>query len=308
MKAPLRTAAPVVFAILAGCGGGGGGGGSGGIPTAIEVPFSSFAAIAPGQTVVMEGIAVTAGGSQAIDANDDVSITSANLNSPGTATARLGYDGSRALRALALSTPQSSVSFDRDTAGHSIRCSGSICFAANPTADATAIDAFAARWNYQSFGVWSDEPSPTAWLAGAASVGAATAANALPLSGNALFAGVAAGWYFNESGTPFFTVAGMRASVDFGARTIGFSTAETTLFNTNTGASSTDPNLNLAGTLSYAQGVNSFSGSVSAAPVTGLTGQASGRFYGPAAEEIGGVYSLQGPGVSRMLGGFGGKR
>jgi hypothetical protein len=42
---------------------------------------------------------------------------------------------------------------------------------------------------------------------------------------------------------------------------------------------------------------------------TQLTGTATGRFYGPLAEEIGGVYSLNGAGpLQSMGGGFGGKK
>jgi hypothetical protein len=59
--------------------------------------------------------------------------------------------------------------------------------------------------------------------------------------------------------------------------------------------------------LSYAQGVNSFSGGLTTANGA-LNGQGTGRFYGPSAQEIGGVYSLSGSGLSRLIGGFGGKR
>jgi len=34
----------------------------------------------------------------------------------------------------------------------------------------------------------------------------------------------------------------------------------------------------------------------------------TGRFYGPTAQEIGGVFSLKGTGPQTMLGGFGGKQ
>jgi hypothetical protein len=64
--------------------------------------------------------------------------------------------------------------------------------------------------------------------------------------------------------------------------------------------------LDLRGNWNYAPGTSQFSGSVKT--VNGdLTGSASGRFYGPTAQEIGGVYGLTGGGAT-MLGGFGGKR
>jgi hypothetical protein len=58
--------------------------------------------------------------------------------------------------------------------------------------------------------------------------------------------------------------------------------------------------------LGYGHGSSQFSGSITSG--NGLAGSATGRFYGPKAEEIGGVYGLQSSNGSRMVGGFGGKR
>jgi hypothetical protein len=63
--------------------------------------------------------------------------------------------------------------------------------------------------------------------------------------------------------------------------------------------------LNLTGVWNYNLGTSQFSGDV--ASVNGMLGSASGRFYGPNAEEIGGIYSLTGSGAT-LFGGFGGKR
>ena len=102
----------------------------------------------------------------------------------------------------------------------------------------------------------------------------------------------------------------MTANVDWGTRTINFATTGTTLGNLNTGAVSGSPGHDLTGTLTYNAGVNSFTGAVQAANFgsTNLAGNATGRFYGPAAQEIGGVYNLQGNGLNAMTGAFGGKR
>ena len=99
----------------------------------------------------------------------------------------------------------------------------------------------------------------------------------------------------------------MSANVDFNGRNIQFSTSGTGLLNANTAVQTTDNGLNLSGALSYAPGANSFSGALQTTNGA-LTGQGSGRFYGPSAGEMGGVYSLSGAGVTRMIGGFGGKR
>jgi hypothetical protein len=302
------TVLSMALAMLGACGGGGGGGG--GVVAPTEVPFTSFGAIAANQTVVMDGTAVTASGTQTI-ANDDATITSASFNPVGGATVRLGYDGSRTLRAISINTPQSSVSFDRDAQGHRLSCSGTLCLASNGTAEVIAADPFAPslNWNYQSFGIWSNDLSATSWVAGAVSAGSPTSGSSLPTTGTARFTGLAGGFFFDSVGTPFATFASMSADVNFGSQNIVFSTANTTALNANTGSERPgSADLNLRGVLSYAQGVNAFSGTVTTAPSAGLSGQASGRFYGPAAEEIGGVYSLSGAGLSRMAGGFGGKR
>jgi hypothetical protein len=308
----MRAAAiSIALVTLAACGGGGGGGGSGGTPSAIEVPFTSFAAVRQNQTVIMDGLAVTGSGNQTVAPNGDYTVTSANPpNAVAPATVRLSYDDSAtpALRNINISTPSSpSLAFDRDTSGHSAGCTGTVCAGDNPTSTFIGVNAVALGWNYQTFGVWTTDTSPTSWVAGATSVGAATNPNAMPITGNAIFTGLASALYVDSGGTPFFAAAVMSANVNFSGRNIQFSTSDTSLLNANTLARTTDNGLNLSGTLSYAQGANSFSGALQTQNAQ-LTGQGSGRFYGPSAQEIGGVYSLTGAGVSRMIGGFGGKQ
>ena len=80
----------------------------------------------------------------------------------------------------------------------------------------------------------------------------------------------------------------------------------------NSGTVSAAAFLNLNGTLAYAQGSNQFTGNVTA-PGVALHGSATGRFYGPAAQELGGTYRLTpddpfGNPRATMMGGFGGKR
>jgi hypothetical protein len=74
-------------------------------------------------------------------------------------------------------------------------------------------------------------------------------------------------------------------------------------------APSPNSNLNLSGTLSYLAGSNQFSGTVN---TTSMSGIATGKFYGPSAQEIGGTFSVSngtvGSGGSAYIGGFGGKR
>ena len=65
--------------------------------------------------------------------------------------------------------------------------------------------------------------------------------------------------------------------------------------------------MNLTGTLTYSAGSNQFTGAVANSGST-LSGTATGRFYGPAAQEIGGTFGLTGAGLSAYGGGFGAHR
>ena len=163
------------------------------------------------------------------------------------------------------------------------------------------------EFNYQTYGTWTRAPSDFAQLM-SRSTGQATPTAALPTTGTATFTGTARGVYtFAGNATRQATTADMSATVNFGAREVGFSTSNTVL-GPGGGGEGARPELNMTGTLRYSAGVNNFSGAVTA-PGAGLSGSANGRFYGPAAQEIGGVYSLGSPdGISGMTGGFGGKR
>jgi hypothetical protein len=281
----------ILLAGLAACGGGGGGGGS----TIREVPFTSFSAIAPNQTVVMSGISETVSGT--IDASGVVTPNASVLDTANS-TARLTYDGNRNLSQISFGTPQASESF------RGISCSEGVCGAETATSFVIAIDAPAIGWDYQSFGVWLTS-SPTTFQVGAMSAGAVTPGSAVPTTGTGSFLGVAAGFYVDTFGQPFGTAAVMNAEADFSRREIAFSTTGTTLINLNNGAQPDGTGLNLSGTLRYDAGSSQFLGTVNTQS-PGLSGTANGKFYGPTAQEIGGVYSLTGAG--RMIGAFGGGR
>ena len=296
MGAGIRAAAlPFMLATLGACGGGGGGGG-GVVPT--EAVFNSFAAAAPNQTVVMQGTSVTLSGTAVTTA------TSVDNGPIDTATTmKFTYDNARQLSGVSFSSPQASLNINR-AAGGTVSCGGTgACKAENASAVIVTVDPFVAGWNYQAFGVWAQETGPTTFKLGAVSAGNPTSGSSLPTTGTATFNGITTGSYIDPGGNLFATGAAMRAEVNFGTRNIGFSTSGTT----KNGIA--DNGLNLSGTLSYAQGVNSFNGPLQTQNGQ-LSGQGAGRFFGPAAEEIGGVYSLSGPAgsVTRMVGGFGGRR
>lgn len=308
MASGFRAAAlPIVFAMLGACGGGGGGGGGVIVP---EPPPASFSSAGPNQAIVMQGHSValnaTASGS-----GDSITVTPVGEAVIDPATVTFSFDSASQLSGVSLTTPQASLSFDRNNPEHTLECrSSGLCLAENPTALALTVDPSAIGWNYQTFGIWALETGPDSGKLGSVSVGGPTSGNSLPTTGTATFNGLAGGLYIDGGGTLWGTLAAMKADVNFESRNILFSTSNTRRGNTAEDAKLggiRDDDLNLSGTLSYAQGVNNFSGSLQTQN-SQLSGQGAGRFYGPKAEEIGGVYSLSGSGVSRMIGGFGGKR
>jgi hypothetical protein len=64
----------------------------------------------------------------------------------------------------------------------------------------------------------------------------------------------------------------------------------------------------LNGTLTYQPGANSFQGKLTNAAGT-MTGSSRGQFYGPAAQELGGVFSVKASsGTETFTGAYGAKR
>jgi len=294
------AAAALASAALSACGGGGGG------SNVREVPFTSFAAVQPNERVVMQGTSQTASGALTSSPGGGFNIDTATLTpTPQDGQLKLTYGATGAISSIDFSTPSASASFVGAT------CASGVCSAETASSVAVVIDARAAvvGWNYQTFGVWLNQTGPATFQAGGISAGAVTLGTAVPTSTTGNFTGRAAGFYVNPFGAAFATAADMSAIVDFGALTIVFATTNTTAANLSTGAPLLNStNLNLTGGLSYASGSNQFSGNVSA-PMASLNGSATGRFYGPAAEEIGGTYGLSGVGqTERLMGAFGGKR
>jgi len=323
-------------AMLGACGhGGGGGGGGSGTPTEIppapapnqipapaqtsqrqstppdntprtDVPFTQFSMVLPNTNVNMAGTGTSVSGTQ----TSKGTVTTIDLEViSGAANLALGFDGQRTLSALTLFSPETGkVSFDR-AAGHRISCPGNaFCTASNhATASAVVADAFANGWNYQTFGAWATATGPTSVTLSTMSAGNVTPGSAVPTTGLVNFGGVAAGYFIDQAGTQFNTQARLFAQVDFQNRSIGFHTSDTEMAKLNTSSFSDNGSLNLSGTLSWAPGQNAFGGPLKSGKAD-LNGGALGRFYGPKAEEMGGTYNLTGAGVSRMVGGFGGKQ
>jgi hypothetical protein len=168
-------------------------------------------------------------------------------------------------------------------------------------------------WSYQSYGIWISNLNSSSGTVGGGSVGSLTTGVSIPTTGTANFSGTSAGVYTNSSGIPFLTGSAMSASVNFATRSLGFATTGTQIL-LSSGSWQATSGLNTTGTLSYASGTNLVTGSNLAtaggggvAVMTG--GQVTGKFYGPAANELGGTFAVRaGAGVESYAGAFGSKR
>jgi hypothetical protein len=314
------SVAAFLIALLAACAGGGGGGGGTTPPTmpmmpgepmmpAQPQPFTSAQQVQPMQTVVMSGMtqSATISGLSPITA---VTFDSVNTNVGFQVTAGGAPPAFSAFNGVSFPTSQGTASWSVG-AGDAGSCFQGVCSLSNSTSDVVLVGIQNSNigWNYQTFGIWDRDLSAGNTLqVGAFSTGAPTPGSAVPTMGAAAFVGMAMSFYVDSMGTAFVTTANMNANADFSARSIAFSTSNTALVNINTSAQSADNGLNLSGTFTYAAGTNLFSGPV-ATQNAALSGTGTGRFYGPAAQEIGGVYKLTAPsGVSSMVGAFGGAR
>jgi hypothetical protein len=154
---------------------------------------------------------------------------------------------------------------------------------------------------YQSFGAWNERVDASRGQITVWSQGQPTPAQGIPASGSATFQGRLSGVYVSPAGLGATAASDLKVSADFGARSLGFASSGTTV----SGAAA--PNLDLRGTLTYAPGQGRFSGSLANASGT-LRGATNGQFYGPRAEELGGVFAASGAGAERFVGAYGAKR
>jgi len=164
------------------------------------------------------------------------------------------------------------------------------------------------NWNYQTFGIWETGRGTGSGTAGAVSVGSATLGANIPTSGTATYAGHFGGASSDANGVDVITTGSASVAADFANRSLAFSTSGSKYVSPVASSPSwiSKSTLDMTGTLTYSSATNSFSGSVSDNFIG--SGTATGKFYGPNAEEIGGVFSLTGAGTRVHAGGFGAKK
>jgi hypothetical protein len=273
--------------------------------------FTAWSAVQSNSRVDVNGMSRSANANFTIQPNGDVVITSLAPSSAvdtGSTSMRLTYGSNRSLTGVDLRAPGVSESWENGLRGDTVGCGAGACEASDAagTSVYTGVDPFSVNFEYQTFGIWAIG-GMTSGNVGAISIGAPTPVNAIPTVGSATYTGGSAGYYADAAGNVFASSAAMTSNVDFGARTVGFSTSGTAIANVATPPTAA-PGLDISGNLTYQAGGNQFTGPVTSANAV-LSGTADGRFYGPNAEEIGGVYSLRSGGpLESMLGSFGGRR
>lgn len=291
--------------LITSCAGGGGGGGStGGGGTS----FTSWSAVGPNSTIIVPGYSRQVNFTQDVGTGKITSVGTITGFSSGASFTGT-YNSAGDLTALSINPAGgTTVSFSTDSGDiiGTLPFNSQITVAGDQqgTKAAFAADPFQLGWNYQSFGIWTTV-GMSSLTAGVMTVGALTAAGSVPMTGTGSYTGAAGGFYVDASGDSFFTTADMSAVADFTNQSISFSTNNTQM-TSDLITSQPNPTLNLAGTLTYSAGSNQFSGNVI---TTGnLSGSADGVFYGPSAQEIGGIFSVSNSGIETYAGGFGGKQ
>jgi hypothetical protein len=162
-------------------------------------------------------------------------------------------------------------------------------------------------WDYQSFGVWDHHTATFDPIVTLLSFGAATRGLAVPAVGTATFSGKLAGFYVSSAGQGSIATADLTVNADFSSRSLSFASSDT-FVTRDLSTSIAAPHLNLSGTLTYSPGTSTFAGTLVNAGGT-MSGSSKGRFYGPAAQELGGVFTVKSATtVETLAGAYGAKR
>lgn len=288
---------------LSACSGGGGGGGN----SATFAPFVKFTTIAVPSTVRISGASQEASYSLS---GSVVSPTSAVTPYEENAYMDARFnDASRSIASATIRSSDGTVATVSSTTVGTTWTEGTTGQTRLLTPSATAV---ANGWDYQTFGVWVTGYGASIGTFGAFSGGAATDVAAIPTTGPATYNGLAGGLYVSPAGDAYLTKATMTATVSYSARSIAFSTTAPSAvpLSSPSTAPITLNYLATSGTLTYGSTNNSFTGAVTTIGGTGgaaMTGSAEGKFFGPAAQELGGTFGFT-DGSARFVGGFGGKK
>jgi hypothetical protein len=259
--------------MLSSCGGGGGGGT---VPTTRPAPIE-----------IVQTIETTGPGKQVSYLWRNGGFSDIGSTENAAASATFMFDANDKLALLTIQTTTATSATKIDFVGSDIDDLGpDFWVAANPASKAVISNPLSSAWHFQSFGVWESGLNADGGYYGAMSVGTPSPAGAIPSAYGATFNGKVVGSHVTD-GIGHAMLANLTVEFDSGGRSLTFTTSNTT--DTVTGLST--PGLDLTSqTLTYESGV--FSGELTTDSGL-LTGPSIGQFYGPNAEELGGVFFLR---------------
>ena len=290
---------------LTACGGGGG--------SSTLSAFTNWGSVTPSSSVLVSGDSYQGTYSYNVATSTVTGLTTGSHQAGASYTGT--YDAGGSLTAASInSAAGTNVSWSRsagDTFGTLVIDSRvDAVVSANGQNYALAANPTRFGFEYQTFGTWVTGGGTGSGTYGFMSVGSQTSGSSVPTTGTATYAGVTGGRYSDSNGADYFTSSAMSATADFAARGLTFSTSGTAVTR-DLLATSSAKNLNLSGSLTYSAGSALFSGNVSTTGVgtggSALAGTATGRFYGPTAQEIGGTFAVQ-SGNEFYGGAFGARR
>ena len=277
---------------LSACAGSGSSGGS-----ASASPFSVWNALSGGSSATLIG------GSSVVTLDQTVSQYSSG------ASATIAFDAGRNVSSLSFASANGASASFSVASGDQITSNygGSSIVASNKSQTQMGIMAnpYYMGYDYQTYGAWGAYGSSTTSSYGV-SLGSATPGSAIPSTGTGTFVGGMAGYYTDIKNNGYLVSANMSATVDFAARQVSLTTANTALVGMPLGSSVSASSLNMTGTLAYGASSNKLMGTVTTS--NGMTGNALGQFYGPSANEVGGTFAATSSAQGTLVGGFGGKR
>lgn len=170
-------------------------------------------------------------------------------------------------------------------------------------------DPAAAGWTYQTFATYVEPRQGMEVLRGFQSLGQETKFASIPEKGTATYEGISTAYLVSDGNADRQLSSNVKAIVDFGLKGVRFETSDSQI-NTVSGnqrVSNAASEYDLKGTATWKDG-NLFLGKVTSADGE-MSGNLSGKFFGPNAEEIGGTYGLKNTnGSLHFLGGYGAKR
>jgi len=302
-----------IIALLSGCGGG-----SSFTVSNLTVSFSEGQNI-PSKVSLSDSLAVEA--IYTWNSGDDRITTIGNAVSDDETTFSATYNASNNYVTAGFSNEDTTLTFDsNDDYGVFALDSDYLAVVKDNGQDYMVLaNPYKLDFDYQTYGTWATGAGTGAGEVGALSGGFLTLVADIPTQGIAVYNGETGGRFvelIGRSGDYGWTKSDFTATARFNIREIDIATSNSKFID-NQGNTGAIPTLDINGELRYNPGDDVFQGTVGNGPAGlgpqgNLTGTMIGQFYGPNAEEMGGVFALSDPNgngsIEAYMGGFGAKR